>query len=154
MWGLFLNPQSTNSPDPPVSSPLLNLFGGNSPMLGFDAPQLFSLPPGWAKAGAAALVALALRRSGIASRRAFIESKSTYVIAPSCTGKLDFLVCNRGGFHSFPPSRKRRVYGHEKDGFSVGSDRSSNSHGRVRCAERSTGQSTAGKRLPGAAGPS
>jgi hypothetical protein len=51
MWGLFLNPQSTNSPDP-VSSPLFSLFGGKSPMLGFDAPQLFSLPP-WAKAGIA-----------------------------------------------------------------------------------------------------
>jgi hypothetical protein len=51
MWGLFLNPQSVNSPDP-VSSPLFSLFGGKSPMLGFDAPQLFSLPP-WAKAGIA-----------------------------------------------------------------------------------------------------
>jgi hypothetical protein len=51
MWGLFLNPQSVNSPDP-VSSPLFSLFGGKSPMLGFDAPQLFSLPP-WAKAGMA-----------------------------------------------------------------------------------------------------
>src|SRR5918911_5584799 len=44
-WGLFLNPQSKNS------SPLFPGCAGTS-MLGFDAPQLFSLPP-WAKAGIA-----------------------------------------------------------------------------------------------------
>src|ERR687894_626513 len=43
--GLFLNPQSKNS------SPLFPGCAGTS-MLGFDAPQLFSLPP-WAKAGIA-----------------------------------------------------------------------------------------------------
>ena len=42
---MFLNPQSANS------SPLFPGCAGTS-MLGFDAPQLFSLPP-WAKAGIA-----------------------------------------------------------------------------------------------------
>jgi hypothetical protein len=37
--GLFLNPQSVNSPD----SSLLSAVGGKSSMLGFDAPQLFQL---------------------------------------------------------------------------------------------------------------
>jgi hypothetical protein len=45
MWGLFLNPQSSNS------SPFAGSGGpAGTPMLGFDAPQLFSLPPGWANA--------------------------------------------------------------------------------------------------------
>ncbi len=48
MWWLFLNPQSLNS------SPFAGSGGpAGTPMLGFDAPQLFSLPPGWAKAGIA-----------------------------------------------------------------------------------------------------
>jgi hypothetical protein len=48
MWGLFLKPQSSNS------SPFAGSGGpAGTPMLGFDAPQLFSLPPGWAKAGIA-----------------------------------------------------------------------------------------------------
>jgi hypothetical protein len=42
---LFLNPQSSNS------LPLCPFSEGSS-ILGFDAPQLFSLPP-WAKAGIA-----------------------------------------------------------------------------------------------------
>src|SRR5215207_919766 len=44
MWGLFLNPQSSNS------SPFTRGGPAGTPMLGFDDPQLFSLHPGWANA--------------------------------------------------------------------------------------------------------
>jgi hypothetical protein len=56
MWRLFLSPQSSNS------SPLLVGYGGK-PILGFDAPQLFSLPPGWAKAGIAMATIIAAMTS-------------------------------------------------------------------------------------------
>jgi hypothetical protein len=47
MWGLFLNPQSSNSSP---SSPFTGGGPAGTPIAGFDAPQLFSLPPGWANA--------------------------------------------------------------------------------------------------------
>ena|SRR5215204_4006212 len=65
MWGLFLNPQSVNSPE----SSLLSAVGGKSPMLGFAAPQLFSLPQVGLRSRifstAAALASCSLRKEAL-----------------------------------------------------------------------------------------
>jgi hypothetical protein len=63
-WGLFLNPQSSNS------SPFSGGGPAGTPMLGFDAPQLFSLPPGWANAAgeAASIITSATIANSAVSR--------------------------------------------------------------------------------------
>jgi hypothetical protein len=83
MWGLFLNPQSLNCPD----SSLLSTVGGKAPILGFAAPQLFSLPPGWAKAGVAAITATVI----IATTTRVVTKRST-ILRVACTAMRSVLL--------------------------------------------------------------
>ncbi len=91
---MFLIPQSSNS-----CSPLLKRDGGE-PISGFDAPQLFSLPPGWAKAGIAmATIMAAITKAAVTTNivrlistilsvagRRKDEDPRPCLLAPKCLG--------------------------------------------------------------------
>ena len=77
--GLFLNPQSKNSS--PSGPTRLSPWPGGTAMLGFDAPQLFSLPPGWAKAGIAMAAIIAAMTSATVTNKSIRFISTTLSVA-------------------------------------------------------------------------